>query len=40
LLSGFYREDIADLVTAASAQGLRLTVQTTKDNWAALCLEK
>jgi ribosomal protein L11 methyltransferase len=40
LLSGFYREDIADLVSAASAQGLRLTAQTTKDNWAALCLEK
>jgi ribosomal protein L11 methyltransferase len=40
LLSGFYKEDIADLVTAASAQGLKLTVQTTKDNWAALCLEK
>jgi ribosomal protein L11 methyltransferase len=40
LLSGFYSEDIADLVQAASAQGLSLTMQTTKDNWAALCLQK
>jgi ribosomal protein L11 methyltransferase len=40
LLSGFYSEDIADLVQAASAQGLTLTMQTTKDNWAALCLQK
>jgi ribosomal protein L11 methyltransferase len=40
LLSGFYSEDIADLVQAASAQGLSLTMQTTKDNWAALCFQK
>jgi ribosomal protein L11 methyltransferase len=40
LLSGFYSEDIADLVQAASLQGLSLTMQTTKDNWAALCLQK
>ena len=40
LLSGFYSEDIADLVQAASAQGLSLTMQTTRDNWAALCLQK
>ena len=40
LLSGFYAEDIADLVQAASTQGLSLTMQTTKDNWAALCLQK
>ena len=40
LLSGFYSEDIADLVQAASMQGLSLTMQTTKDNWAALCLQK
>ena len=40
LLSGFYSEDIEDLVQAASAQGLTLTMQTTKDNWAALCLQK
>jgi ribosomal protein L11 methyltransferase len=40
LLSGFYSEDIQDLVQAASAQGLSLTMQTTKDNWAALCLQK
>jgi ribosomal protein L11 methyltransferase len=40
LLSGFYAEDIADLVAAAAAHGLGLTSQTTKDNWAALCLQK
>ncbi len=40
LLSGFYSEDIEDLVQAASAHGLSLTIQTTKDNWAALCLQK
>jgi ribosomal protein L11 methyltransferase len=40
LLSGFYSEDIEDLVQEASAQGLSLTMQTTKDNWAALCLQK
>jgi ribosomal protein L11 methyltransferase len=40
LLSGFYAEDIADLVAAAAPHGLDLTSQTTKDNWAALCLQK
>ena len=40
LLSGFYSEDIEDLVQAALAQGLFLTMQTAKDNWAALCLQK
>ncbi|MEY3565714.1 MAG: hypothetical protein RJA23_1884 [Bacteroidota bacterium] len=40
LLSGFYSEDIEDLVQAALVQGLFLTIQTTKDNWAALCLQK
>jgi ribosomal protein L11 methyltransferase len=40
LLSGFYSEDIEDLVQAASGLGLTLTMQTTKDNWAALCLQK
>ena len=40
LLSGFYSEDIQDLVQAASAEGLHLTMQTTKDNWAALCFQK
>jgi ribosomal protein L11 methyltransferase len=40
LLSGFYSEDIEDLVQAAWVQGLFLTMQTTKDNWAALCLQK
>ncbi|MCE2776778.1 MAG: 50S ribosomal protein L11 methyltransferase [Algoriphagus sp.] len=40
LLSGFYSEDIDDLVQAAWVQGLFLTMQTTKDNWAALCFQK
>lgn len=40
LLSGFYSEDIEDLVQAASGHGLHLINQTTKDNWAALCLQK
>ena len=40
LLSGFYSEDIDDLVNAATAHGLRMTVKTTKENWAALCLRK
>lgn len=40
LLSGFYSEDIGDLVQAASAQGLTLTMQTIQDNWAALCFQK
>jgi ribosomal protein L11 methyltransferase len=40
LLSGFYAEDIDDLVKAAAEQGLDLTRQTTKDNWAALCFQK
>ena len=40
LLSGFYSEDIEDLVQAAWVQGLFLTMQTTKDDWAALCLQK
>ena len=36
LLSGFYSEDIDDLNQVASLNGLRLTSQSTKDNWAAL----
>ena len=40
LLSGFYSEDIDDLNQAASLNGLRLTTQSTKDNWAALEFQK
>jgi len=40
LLSGFYSEDIDDLNQVASLNGLRLTSQSTKDNWAALEFRK
>ena len=40
LLSGFYSEDIDDLNQAASLNGLRLTTQSIKDNWAALEFQK
>uniref|UniRef100_UPI004047E96C 50S ribosomal protein L11 methyltransferase n=1 Tax=Algoriphagus sp. TaxID=1872435 RepID=UPI004047E96C len=40
LLSGFYSEDIDDLNQAASLNGLHLTTQSTKDNWAALEFQK
>lgn len=40
LLSGFYTEDIVDLVSAASPLGLVLRKKSSKDNWAALILEK
>lgn len=40
LLSGFYSEDIDDLVQAARPWGLNLIKQSTKDNWAALILQK
>ena len=40
LLSGFYSEDIDDLNQVASLNGLRLTTQSTKDNWAALEFQK
>jgi ribosomal protein L11 methyltransferase len=40
LLSGFYEHDIADIQNRASAFGFSLLVQKTKDNWAALILEK
>jgi ribosomal protein L11 methyltransferase len=40
LLSGFYSEDTADLLEAAAPYGLQLQLSTTKDNWAALCLQK
>jgi len=40
LLSGFYTEDIVDLVEAARTLGLELMKQSSKDNWAALILQK
>lgn len=40
LLSGFYTEDIVDLVEAARPLGLELVRQSSKDNWAALILQK
>lgn len=40
LLSGFYSEDTDDLLQAAAPYGLQLQLSTTKDNWAALCLQK
>ena len=40
LLSGVYTEDIDDLNQAASLNGLHLTTQSTKDNWAALEFQK
>lgn len=40
LLSGFYSEDSDDLNQVATLNGLRLTSQSTKDNWAALEFQK
>jgi ribosomal protein L11 methyltransferase len=40
LLSGFYTEDIDDLVNAAESLGLVLRKKSSKDNWAALIMEK
>jgi ribosomal protein L11 methyltransferase len=40
LLSGFYTEDIADLEQLANKIGLELSSQQSKDNWAALVLQK
>lgn len=40
LLSGFYEHDIADIVKKANDFGLDLINQKTKDNWAALVLQK
>ena len=40
LLSGFYSEDIQDLVDVAKPLGLELKHSSTKDNWAALILQK
>ena len=40
LLSGFYTEDIGDLVQVAEPLGLGLFKKSSKDNWAALILQK
>lgn len=40
LLSGFYIEDIDDLIQVATPLNLKLTSSQSKDNWAALILEK
>lgn len=40
LLSGFYTEDIQDLVDLAKTLGLELKHSSSKDNWAALILQK
>jgi ribosomal protein L11 methyltransferase len=40
LLSGFYSEDIEDLVNAALPLGFSLQKKSSKDNWATLILQK
>ncbi|WP_373400530.1 50S ribosomal protein L11 methyltransferase [Algoriphagus halophilus] len=40
LLSGFYTEDIEDLLDHAAPLGLSLYKKNSKDNWAALILQK
>ena len=40
LLSGFYTEDIEDLMKVAEPLGLELKKKSSKDNWAALILQK
>jgi len=40
LLSGFYTEDIQDLEHLANQIGLKLIAKQSKDNWAALILQK
>jgi ribosomal protein L11 methyltransferase len=40
LLSGFYTQDIADLIECATPLGLKLLKEGSKDNWAALILQK
>ena len=40
LLSGFYTEDVVDLVAVAAPLGLDLKQKSSKDNWAALILQK
>jgi ribosomal protein L11 methyltransferase len=40
LLSGFYKEDVNDIVEVANQTGLILIGQQSKDNWAALVFKK
>jgi len=40
LLSGFYDQDVADMIQAAAVHSLHLTDRSCKDNWAALCFQK
>lgn len=40
LLSGFYTQDIADLMECATPLGLKLMNEGSKNNWAALILQK
>tara|TARA_R110002020_G_C15859667_1_gene737008 strand:- start:334 stop:594 length:261 start_codon:yes stop_codon:yes gene_type:complete len=40
LLSGFYAQDIEDLNDCAQPLGLELISQQSKDNWAALIMQK
>lgn len=40
LLSGFYTADIEDLIQAATPHGLVIQQTSSKDNWAALTLQK
>ncbi|MFC3416560.1 50S ribosomal protein L11 methyltransferase [Algoriphagus hitonicola] len=40
LLSGFYTEDVQDLITHCKPLGLDLLSQESKDNWAALVMKK
>lgn len=40
LLSGFYNEDVDDLLECAKPFGLSLTSKQSKDNWATLILQK
>lgn len=40
LLSGFYTQDVDDLLEIATPLGLTLISQQAKDNWAALILQK
>lgn len=38
LLSGFYEQDIPDILSSADNHRLQLTAEKTKDNWAAIVL--
>lgn len=40
LLSGFYTQDISDLMECATPLGFKLLKEGSKDNWAALILQK